>query len=125
MKPAPIRLTITARDEEEAQRILAAVARARRAEPAAEAPEEILVTPHNEPPLGHTYRELRTARLAGRLEATMTRKGLVITRAALDAYRARRSQKKARPDDVAPVADLTERRIRALENADIPIRRRR
>lgn len=120
---SPVRLTITARDEEEAQRMLAAVARVRVGEPVAPAVDEVLVTAHSEPPLGHSYRELRNARLTGLLEATLTKKGLVFTRQALEAYRARRSQRPARAE-APPVVDLTERRIRSLEAKGIAARRK-
>lgn len=110
-----VTLTITAANEAEAQRILAAVQAAREGHGG----EEILVTAESAP-LGHSYRELRRARCAGLLDAVQTGRGLLVTRAALDAYRAAKA-KPARA--AAPVTDITERRVRALESAGVPVRR--
>lgn len=112
-----VTLTITAANEAEAQCILAAVQRAREGHGG----EEILVTAASAP-LGHSYRELRRARCAGLLDAVQTSRGLLLTRAALEAYRAA----KAKPvRAAAPVADITERRVRALESAGVNVRAKR
>lgn len=107
-----VTLTFTATDEAEAQEILAAVARVRRGG------DETLLGPGDEPPPGHTYRELCDARRAGLLAATMTTKGLVFTAGALDAYRAKRAERRSRKK-ASNVADLSERRIAALEKGGL------
>lgn len=120
---SPIKLTITARDEGEAQRMLAAIARVRQGIDVA---DEILVQPDGAgAPAGHTYRELCDARRRGDLDAHMTAKGITFTAAALAAYRELKAERKRRPRATAPatterdanVTDLTEHRIRAIDEA--------
>lgn len=123
MSANPIKLTLTARDAAQAKAILDAVERIERGVEQPTTQDEVLVTKSGEPPLGHTYRELLRARRSGLLEAALTKRGLVLTRAALEAYRGRLSGR-SRVSAPAPVANLTERRIRALENANVPVRRR-
>lgn len=115
MAAHPITLTITARDTEHARRIIEAVARLDGDHVAGD--DEIVLTPTGEPPSGHTYRELCDARRAGLLQAVMTRKGLVFSVDALEAYRAARAERRRRPK--SNVEDINTHRIRALANAGI------
>lgn len=107
-----VTLTFTAADEAEAQKILEAVARAK------SGGDSLVLGPADEPPAGHTYRELCDARRSGLLVATMTAKGLVFTVGALDAYRAKRAERRSRKK-ASNVASLDERRIAAIEKTGL------
>lgn len=115
MTAHPITLTITARDTEHARRIIEAVARLDGEH--AGGGDDVVLTPTGEPPSGHTYRELCDARRAGLLKAVLTRKGLVFSAEALEAYRAVRAERRRRPKN--NVEDINTHRIRALANAGI------
>ncbi len=114
-----IRLTLSARDVAHAQKILAAVAKVDC--------EEILVTPNgDDAPMGHTYRELCDARRDGVLDARLTPKGLVFTIDALYTYEEtkaerRRKKRQERDQQPAPVTDLTDHRVKALEHAGFKV----
>lgn len=112
--PSAITLTIAARDIDHARRILEAVGGLEQPR----ASNELVVGPADAPPPGHTYRELCEARRAGLLDAVMTRKGLVFTPAALEAYRAVRAERRRRAN-MNVVEEKDTYRLRALTNAGL------
>lgn len=119
-----IALTIHAADADEAVAILRAVSRVRGG-----ADEELLVGPNGPAPTGHSYRELAEARRRGELDAVVTPQGLLLTQGALDAYRRRRTERRARPrgSPVVPIpaaTDVDAVRAQTLEARGIPVRRR-
>lgn len=122
MEAGSITLTIAARDAEHARQILEAVARLN-GEVAVGGDDARVLTPTGDPPAGHTYRELCDARRAGLLQAVMTRKGLVFSEEALEAYRAVRAERRRRPK--SNVEDINTHRVRALVNAGLMPKRTR